>query len=87
MTPADNNLLTGLDEVDWSNLNHAYGTAADVPGQLRVLCGNDEQARQQAISDLFNHLARQGTRCQASPYAVPFLSAARTRRVSTPCSS
>ncbi|MFD8423524.1 hypothetical protein [Streptomyces sp. NPDC059466] len=68
------NLLTGLDEVDWSNLNHAYGTAADVPGQLRALCGIDEQARQQAVSDLFNHLAHQGSRCQAAPYAVPFLS-------------
>ncbi|MFJ1701670.1 HEAT repeat domain-containing protein [Streptomyces sp. NPDC088252] len=73
MITADDNLLTGLDEVDWANLNHAYGTAADVPGQLRALCGVDEQARQQAVSSLFNHLAHQGTRYQASPYAVPFL--------------
>ncbi len=54
-----------------TNLNHAYGKAADVPGQLRAL--DDEQARQQAVSSLFDHLAHQGTRCQASPYAVPFL--------------
>ncbi|MFJ8980372.1 hypothetical protein [Streptomyces sp. NPDC102282] len=73
MITADDNLLTGLDEVDWANLNHAYGTAADVPGQLRALCGDDEQARQEAVGSLFNHLAHQGTRCQASPYAVPFL--------------
>ncbi|MDQ0847603.1 hypothetical protein [Streptomyces sp. V1I6] len=73
MITADDNLLTGLDEVDWSNLNHAYGTAADVPGQLRALCGDDKHARQQAVSSLFDHLAHQGTRCQASPYAVPFL--------------
>ncbi|WP_158791030.1 HEAT repeat domain-containing protein [Streptomyces sp. NRRL WC-3549] len=26
-----------------------------------------------AVSGLFNHLAHQGTRCQASPYVVPFL--------------
>lgn len=73
MITADDDLLTGLDEVDWGNLNHAYGKAADVPGQLRALCADDEQARQQAVSSLFNHLAHQGTRCQASPYAVPFL--------------
>lgn len=73
MISADDNLLTGLNEVDWAHLNHAYGTAADVPGQLRALCGDDDQARQQALSSLFNHLAHQGTRCQASPYAVPFL--------------
>ncbi|MCX4580785.1 hypothetical protein OHB41_48300 [Streptomyces sp. NBC_01571] len=73
MITADDDLLTGLDEVEWSNLNHAYGTAADVPGQLRALCGDDELARQQAVSSLFDHLAHQGSRCQASPYAVPFL--------------
>lgn len=73
MIIADDNLLADLDEVDWVNLNHAYGTAADVPGPLRSLCGDDEQAQQKALADLFNHLAHQGTRCQASPYAVPFL--------------
>ncbi|MFG2480954.1 HEAT repeat domain-containing protein [Streptomyces fagopyri] len=73
MITEDDELLSGLDEVEWSNLNHAYGTAADVPGQLRALCDDDEQARQQAVSSLFNHLAHQGSRCQASPYAVPFL--------------
>ncbi|MFF3469227.1 HEAT repeat domain-containing protein [Streptomyces sp. NPDC002619] len=73
MITADDNLLAGLDEVDWANLNHAYGTADDVPGQLRALCGDDEQAQQEAVAGLFNHLAHQGTRCQASPYAVPFL--------------
>ncbi|MFE0451884.1 HEAT repeat domain-containing protein [Streptomyces sp. NPDC058914] len=66
-------LLAGLDEVDWANLNHAYGTADDVPGHLRALCGEDEQAQQKAFADLFDHLAHQGHRCQASPYAVPFL--------------
>ncbi|MFF4548364.1 hypothetical protein [Streptomyces sp. NPDC001435] len=39
MITADN-LLAGLDEVDWANLDHAYGTADDVPGQLRALCGD-----------------------------------------------
>ncbi|MFJ2302279.1 hypothetical protein [Streptomyces sp. NPDC087787] len=73
MITADENLLTGLDEVDWANLNHAYGTADDVPGQLRALCGDDEQAQQEAFGGLFNHLAHQGVRCQASPYTVPFL--------------
>lgn len=73
MITADDELLAGLDEVDWSELNHAFGTATDVPGQLRALCGDDEQARQKAVSSLFDHLAHQGTRCQASPYAVPFL--------------
>ncbi|MGW4229436.1 hypothetical protein ACWEF9_09130 [Streptomyces sp. NPDC004980] len=73
MITADENLLAGLDDVDWVNLNHAYGTAGDVPGQLRALCGDDEEARRRAVTSLFDHLAHQGNRCQASPYAVPFL--------------
>lgn len=81
MITADDNLLAGLDEVDWANLNHAYGTADDVPGQLRALCGDDEQAQQEAVAGLFNHLAHQGTRCQASPHAVPF----RRRRTRCRC--
>jgi hypothetical protein len=72
MITADN-LLAGLDEVDWANLNHAYGTADDVPGQLRALCGDDEPAQQKALAGLFDHLVHQGTRCQASPHVVPFL--------------
>ncbi|MFF7145107.1 MULTISPECIES: hypothetical protein [Streptomyces] len=73
MITGDDNLLAGLDEVDWANLNHGYGTADDVPGQLRALCGDNEQAQREAAGSLFNHLGHQGTRYQASPYAVPFL--------------
>ncbi|MFB7368912.1 hypothetical protein ACFC0D_03585 [Streptomyces sp. NPDC056222] len=66
-------MLAGLDEVDWAGLNHAYGSAEDVPGRIRAVCGDDEPAREDAFLGLFNHLAHQGTRCQASPFAVPFL--------------
>lgn len=66
-------LLTGLDEVDWAGLNHAYGSAEDVPGRIRAVCGDHEAERKDAFLGLFNHLAHQGTRCQASPVAVPFL--------------
>ncbi|MCX5213801.1 hypothetical protein OG689_31800 [Kitasatospora sp. NBC_00240] len=73
ITGNETDLLSGLDELDWANLNHAFGTAGDVPGQLRALCGDDEQAQEDSLACLFNHLAYQGTRCQASPYVVPFL--------------
>ncbi|MEW2494582.1 hypothetical protein AB0942_13695 [Streptomyces nodosus] len=61
MIIGDDNLLAGLDEVDWANLNHAYGAADDVPGQLRALCGDNEQAQRVTAGSLFNHLAHQGT--------------------------
>ncbi|MGW0567521.1 HEAT repeat domain-containing protein [Streptomyces tauricus] len=66
-------LLAGLDGVDWAGLSHAYGSAEDVPGQIRALYGDDEAAREKAFDGLFNNIFHQGSRYQASPVAVPFL--------------
>ncbi|MDC2958121.1 hypothetical protein PO587_27100 [Streptomyces gilvifuscus] len=66
-------LLAGLDDIDWAALGHAYGSAEDVPGQLRTVCGLDEEARESAFRSLFGNIFHQGTRYSASPYAVPFL--------------
>ncbi|MFI0942893.1 hypothetical protein [Streptomyces sp. NPDC021020] len=73
MTRSDD-LLAGLDDIDWATLGHAYGGAEDVPGQLRAVCGPDEDARESAFRSLFGNIFHQGTRYSASPYAVPFLS-------------
>ncbi|WP_436771319.1 hypothetical protein [Yinghuangia sp. YIM S09857] len=66
-------LLAGLDDVDWAVLGHAYGSAENVPDQLRAVCGPDEEARKSAFRSLFNNIFHQGSRYSASPYAVPFL--------------
>lgn len=66
-------LLAWLDDIDWAALGHAYGSAEDVPGQLRAVCGPDEEARKSAYRSLFSNIFHQGTRYSASPYAVPFL--------------
>lgn len=66
-------VLAGLDSIAWDDLNHAYGAATDVPGDLRAACGADEAARDKAFSNLFASIFHQGTRYSASPYAVPFL--------------
>jgi hypothetical protein len=50
-----------------------YGPAEDVPGRIRALCGDDAQARQEALQSLSNSIFHQGSRYQASAYAVPFL--------------
>ncbi|MEU4275940.1 hypothetical protein AB0F57_13630 [Streptomyces tanashiensis] len=31
-------LLAGLDDVDWAGLTHAYGPAEDVPARIRAVC-------------------------------------------------
>ncbi|MEU0213171.1 hypothetical protein ABZ235_32555 [Streptomyces canus] len=66
-------LLAGLDDLDWSGLHHAYGSADDVPGQLRQVCAADKEVREGAWRQLFSNIYHQGTRDTASPHAVPFI--------------
>ena len=65
--------LEGLDAVPWSELEHAYGSAEDVPEQLRALAGPDPQERGRAQWALYGNLWHQGIVYSASPHAVPFL--------------
>jgi len=66
-------MLEGLDAVPWSSLTHAYGPAADVPGQIRNLASRARKMREGALWALYGNIFHQGTRYQATPYAVPFL--------------
>ncbi|GAA2742247.1 HEAT repeat domain-containing protein [Kitasatospora cinereorecta] len=66
-------VLAGLDDIDWASLEHAYGEAADVPAQLRALCGEDPEGRRQAVHTLYSNIFHQGSRYGASAFAVPFL--------------
>jgi hypothetical protein len=66
-------MLDGLPTVDWASLEHAYGSAADVPDQLRALTSADPEEREDARWHLFGNIVHQGSRYQASAYAVPFL--------------
>lgn len=71
----DDDPLAGLDDVPWAELQHSFGMAEDVPGQLRAMQagagaweGWDPPGMQ-----LENHIVHQGTRSQAAVYTVPFL--------------
>lgn len=66
-------MLEQLSSITWSDLSHAYGSAADVPQLLRDLASPDEQIRGSALGTLYTNIYHQGTVYQASAYAVPFL--------------
>lgn len=66
-------MLQGLDEVPWADLEHAYGSAADVPNLLRQLLNPDPKARSQALRTLYGNVFHQGTRYPATPHVIPFL--------------
>jgi hypothetical protein len=66
-------VLDGLDDVFWGALTHAYGFADDVPGLIRDLRSPDPDVRAEARYELYGNIHHQGTRYEASAYAVPFL--------------
>ncbi|GGI67890.1 hypothetical protein [Deinococcus wulumuqiensis] len=61
--------LSELSQVDWANLEHAYGSAEDVPAQLEAIAAGDEEA----YADAFGNLWHQWTTYSATPHAIPFL--------------
>jgi hypothetical protein len=66
-------MLEGLDDVPWDELEHAYGRASDVPGQIRDLLSSKANKRESALSELFGNIHHQGTLYSATAPAVPFL--------------
>lgn len=66
-------MLGELDSINWTHYYHAYGSAADIPSLIRALTSPDNKVRGRACYDLMNNLAHQGTRWEASQFAIPSL--------------
>lgn len=69
----DQDPLAGLSDIDWSNLEHAYGTAEDVPPLIRRLQSSDKEDLTSAYGVLYANIFHQGSRYSASREVVPFL--------------
>ncbi|MFI9803904.1 HEAT repeat domain-containing protein [Streptomyces sp. NPDC052301] len=66
-------MFTGIDEVDWASMRHAYGTAEDVPGWLRALASADTAERATALDGMYGAVHHQGRVYDATLACVPFL--------------
>jgi hypothetical protein len=66
-------MLQTLDQISWSQLEHAYGPADDVPALLRDLASSEADVRETAMYALYGNIWHQGTVYEATAYAVPFL--------------
>ncbi len=65
--------LSDLDEIPWTELSHAHGSAEDIPDLLRALAdpfGDWDQTLDELFGD---NLLHQGTCYSATPPALPFL--------------
>ncbi len=66
-------VFRGLDKIEWSRAQHAYGPASDVPALLRAALSPAREEREIATAALFGELCHQGSVYEASALAVPFL--------------
>src|SRR5262245_26322947 len=57
----DRDVLAGLDEIHWAGLEHAYGSAEDVPGLLRALRSASPEERERAAYELYGNIFHQGS--------------------------
>jgi hypothetical protein len=65
--------IEGLEKIPWHNYTHAYGTASDVPKDIRYLASSESEVREGALWQLFGSIYHQGTIYSATAVAVPFL--------------
>ncbi|MEU6089935.1 HEAT repeat domain-containing protein [Streptomyces sp. NPDC047085] len=72
-------MFTGIDEVDWASLRHAYGSAEDVPGWLRGLASADAAERGTALDGMYGAVHHEGNVYDSTLACVPFLFALAAR--------
>ena len=66
-------MLEGLDDIQWDQLEHAYGTAEDVPDKIRTLLSRDEAERHWAQEMLIMGALHQGSVYSSTAHLVQFL--------------
>ncbi|MFB7588825.1 PBS lyase [Streptomyces sp. NPDC056169] len=66
-------MFTGIDDVDWASMGHAYGDASDVPGLLRGLVSPDGDEREVALDGMYGAVHHQGDVYDSTVACVPFL--------------
>src|SRR5262245_4678871 len=63
----------GLRDVNWAQLEDAYGTAGLTPHYIEALTSDDVGDRHFGATGLYSATTHQGRLCSAGEAAVPFL--------------
>ncbi|WP_343240390.1 PBS lyase, partial [Streptomyces sp. SID14515] len=66
-------MFSGIDEVDWASMEHAYGPADDVPELLRGLASDDPAVREAALDGMYGAVHHQGDVYACTLACIPFL--------------
>jgi hypothetical protein len=66
-------MFTGLHDVDWSSMQHAYGSADEVPALLLALRSSDVEERSKALGRFYGAVHHQGAVYACTAASLPFL--------------
>ncbi|MEU0036358.1 HEAT repeat domain-containing protein [Streptomyces sp. NPDC006333] len=66
-------VFTGIDEVAWASMKHAYGSAEEVPRLLRGLASPSPQERERALDGMYGAVHHQGDVYDSTLACIPFL--------------
>ncbi|MEW2397325.1 HEAT repeat domain-containing protein [Streptomyces sp. NPDC046862] len=67
-------VFTGIDDVDWASMGHAYtDSATDVPDLLRDLAADDPARREIALDGMYGAVHHQGDVYDSTVACIPFL--------------
>ncbi|MFF2513406.1 HEAT repeat domain-containing protein [Streptomyces sp. NPDC058086] len=66
-------MFTGMDEVGWASMTHAYGSAEDVPELLRGLASACPEERERALDGMYGAVHHQGDVYDSTLACIPFL--------------
>ncbi|GIJ43178.1 hypothetical protein Val02_00640 [Virgisporangium aliadipatigenens] len=66
-------MLDGLHDVDWASMQHAYGSAEEVPSLLTALRSPDPGERRKALDRFYGAVHHQGDISRCTTASLPFL--------------
>jgi len=71
-------MFKGLDDIPWASMEHAYGSARDVPGLIRGLVSSSAAEREASLDGMYGAVHHQGDIYECTVATVPFLLEALT---------
>ncbi|MEV5831907.1 hypothetical protein AB0L25_40780, partial [Spirillospora sp. NPDC052242] len=66
-------MFSGLHDIDWASMGHAYGSAEEVPALLLALASSDSEERRKALSRFYGAIHHQGDVYPCTTASLPFL--------------
>ncbi|MFJ9539240.1 HEAT repeat domain-containing protein [Streptomyces sp. NPDC101225] len=66
-------MFEGLDDIDWSLLEHAYGAAGEIPALLRALRCPHMEERRKALDRFYSAVHHQSSVYPSTAASLPFL--------------